>query len=229
MLQLPFVLQHLQVLCKCMENVQIHTKVLVRPPANTHAEAGKRRCSAGWQAGGRGKDSYSLLLDPVRTHRQQNIKAQLGGGEGAVCRIQFCTSSEQHTPSSKHSVIIWEFSLWAVGSFIPHCKLWSYMPVPFLYLYWSACKTVDFLLYTFLNRAQLGTFHRLLNQHQPKSHISITWTAHAPTTVYSCLIIRQMKPLAGLCKVQEQNRAVEWVALQPLSTEEHSTGNTAVA
>lgn len=37
----------LLVLCDCAANVWIHTKALVRPLANTHAGAGKHRCSAG--------------------------------------------------------------------------------------------------------------------------------------------------------------------------------------
>lgn len=68
-----------QLVCECAANVHVHTKALVHPLANKHAEAGKRQCSVGWQAEGRGKGSYSLPPDPVRTQRRQGIKAQLGG------------------------------------------------------------------------------------------------------------------------------------------------------
>lgn len=73
-----FYLELFNVLCKCMSNVCFRTKAPDHPPANTHAAAGKRPCSAGWQEVRTGKDSYSLPPGPVRTQKVQNVKAKRG-------------------------------------------------------------------------------------------------------------------------------------------------------
>lgn len=203
MLQVLSVLQHLRVLCKYTANVQIHTKALVRPPANTHAEAGKHRCSAGWQAEERGKDSYSLLLDPIENINSRRRKKNM------IRCFQFYASSVQHTSSSKHTVIIWEFSLWAVGSFIPHCKLWSYTPSPF-------CTSTDLL-------SKWCIFSPTPSDMEPSwehfpgietdTVINITHFNYMNGTCMHCRLWlphhSENETLAGLCKVQEQNRTGE--------------------